>query len=80
MLCFINFVSAIALVYISSYRERAYVNTTKANTHLLRTISIGTPGFTIAIFIHSLPKSTDITATVTANKHTGYIKLVTQTC
>lgn len=45
-------------------------------THLLRTISIGTPGFTIAIFIHSLPRSTDMTATDTANTKTCYIKLV----
>lgn len=34
-----------------------------SKTYLFNTISIGTPGFTIAIFIHSLPKSTDITAT-----------------
>lgn len=40
------------------------------NTHLLRTISIGTPGFTMAIFIHSLPRSTDMTATVTASTET----------
>lgn len=30
--------------------------------YLLRTISIGTPGFTMAIFMDSLPTSTDITA------------------
>lgn len=46
----------------------------RANTHLLRTISIGTPGFTIATFIHSLPRSMDMTATVTADTKTGYIK------
>lgn len=40
------------------------------STHLLRTISIGTPGFTMAIFIHSLPRSTDMTATVTASTET----------
>lgn len=52
---------------------------TLSYTNLLRTISIGTPGFTIAIFIHSLPRSTDMTATVTANKDTVcYIKLVRQ--
>lgn len=44
---------------------------THSCTHLLRTISIGTPGFTIAIFIHSLPRSTDMTATVTVNTKTG---------
>ena len=32
------------------------------NTYVLRTISIGTPGFTKPIFINSLPKSIDITA------------------
>ncbi len=48
-------------------------------THLLRTISIGTPGFTIAIFIHSLPRSMDMTATETANAKTRDIKLVRQT-
>lgn len=35
----------------------------KGNTHLFKAISIGTPGFTIATFIHSLPRSTDMTAT-----------------
>ena len=38
----------------------------KIKSHLLRTISIGTPGFTIAIIIHSLPRSTDMTAIVPA--------------
>lgn len=37
-------------------------------TYLLRTISMGTPGLTIAIFIHSLPRSTDITATESAGE------------
>lgn len=49
---------------------------TLSYTHLLRTISIGTPGFTIAIFIHSLPRSTDMTATDTANTKAFYVKLV----
>lgn len=31
---------------------------------------MGTPGFTIAIFIHSLPMSTDMTATVAENRET----------
>lgn len=43
-------------------------------TYLLRTISIGTPGFTIAIFIHSLPRSTDMTATLTANIKASQVK------
>lgn len=34
-----------------------------AAAYLFKTISIGTPGFTMAIFIDSLPTSTDITAT-----------------
>ena len=33
------------------------------HTNLFSAISIGTPGLTMAIFIHSLPRSTDITAT-----------------
>lgn len=41
---------------------------TLSYAYLLRTISIGTPGFTIAIFIHSLPRSKDMTAMVAANK------------
>lgn len=47
--------------------------TNRTNTHLFRTISIGTPGFTMAIFIHSLPRSTDMTATLTANRYFGHI-------
>lgn len=35
---------------------------------MLRTISIGTPGFTMAIFTDSLPTSTDITATAPARR------------
>lgn len=32
--------------------------------HLFKTISMGTPGLTMATFIDSLPRSTDITASV----------------
>lgn len=32
--------------------------------HLFKTISIGTPGLTMATFMDSLPRSTDITASV----------------
>lgn len=35
-------------------------------SYLFRTISIGTPGFTMAIFMDSLPMSTDITASGSA--------------
>lgn len=49
-----------------------YVFTIRTNTHLFRTISIGTPGFTIAIFIHSLPRSTDMTAMLTADTKTHH--------
>jgi hypothetical protein len=34
----------------------------RLNTHLFNAISIGIPGFTIAIFIYSVPRSIDITA------------------
>lgn len=35
---------------------------------------MGTPGLTIAIFIHSLPRSTDITATESAGEKKMVIK------
>lgn len=63
MLSYISFDIQSRCVHSLCHDEDTY-------THLLRTISIGTPGFTIAIFIHSLPRSTDMTATLTTNTKT----------
>jgi hypothetical protein len=41
---------------------KSTIYSTKKNTHLFNTISIGMPGLTIAIFINSVPRSIDITA------------------
>ncbi len=50
-----------------------YIN----KTYLFRAISIGIPGFTIAIFINSVPRSTDITARLSTVNTIDMVKIRT---
>ena len=52
-------------------------NDTHVEANLFKTISIGTPALTMAIFMYSLPKSIDITANPSAHINDAELKRTT---